>query len=151
MVHSLFHVGTLYSRVIAYLARANFAHDEYSVCINADTTAMFAWVVAVGMLQLEPSGFMPTTRRRLAVYHAPMRATLNVMRLIVPGGLHWARLDQTPRGLVLPQRWALFHSPALPMQFLQRLPRGTRASAAAWNPANWIMSYDPNYGSLILR
>ncbi len=78
---------------------------------------MFAWVVAVGMLQVEPSGIMPTTLRRLAVYHAPLRTTLNVMRLIVPGGMHWARLDQTPRGLALP-RWVLFHPPAQPMQFL---------------------------------
>jgi hypothetical protein len=85
---------------------------------------------------------MQTTLRRLAVFHAPLHATLNVMRLVVPGGLHWARLDQTPIGRVQPQLWGVFHPPARPMQFLQRLLRGTRPSVAAWNPANWIMSYD---------
>jgi hypothetical protein len=88
--------------------------------------------VALAMLQLPPRGIMQTTLRRLAVFYAPDRQLLNVMRVIVPGGQHFARLAPTPIGLVPQNQWAHFNPPALPMQLIFNLPRGVRNSPAAW-------------------
>jgi hypothetical protein len=92
------------------------------------------------MLQLLPRGIMQTTLRRLAVFYAPDHLLLNVMRVIVPGGQHFARLAPTPIALVPHNQWALFNPPAQPMQMIFNLPRGVRNSLAARNPANWLTS-----------
>jgi hypothetical protein len=135
-----FFIGTLYSRIIAHLNWAGFTHNEYSIYAKVNTTAFIAWTVALTMLQLPPRGIMQTTLRRLAVFYAPQNQLLNVMRVIVPGGQHFARLAPTPIGLVPQNQGAQFNPPARPMQQMLNLPRGVRNSPAAWNPANWLTS-----------
>jgi hypothetical protein len=139
-LNKIFFIGTLYSRIIAFLNRVGFTHNEYSLYSNVNTTAFNAWIVALALLQLPPRGIMQTTLRRLAVFYAPDHQLLNVMRVIEPGGPHFARLAPTPIGLVPQNQWALFNPPAQPMQMIFNLPRGVRNSPAARNPANWLTS-----------
>jgi hypothetical protein len=136
-------LGSFYRDVIEHLRLAGYNFQQYSAYVRDNSTAIHAWGVMVAMAHLAPRGRIQTTAHRLLLYRSPNRFAYDVAPLFQPGAALFEALEgPTPRGRVPDQAWGFFVHAPIVLQVLPELPRGTRDSDAARDPANWVGAVD---------